>query len=56
MATSHRPGARTGRGAVSNPEGRFDSTRTQAVDDGWGSLEEPLPPLDTIVRDLLFKS
>ena len=50
MATSHRPGARTGRGAVSNPEGRFDSTRTQAVDDGWGSLEEPLPPLDTIVR------
>ena len=33
MATSHRPGARTGRGAVSNPEGRFDNTRTQAVDD-----------------------
>lgn len=42
--------ARPGRGAVSNPEGRFESTRSEAVDDGWGSLEEPLPPLETTVR------
>jgi DNA repair photolyase len=41
---------RTGRGAVSNPEGRFESTRTEAVDDGWGSLDEELPPLATIVQ------
>lgn len=39
-----------GRGAVSNPEGRFESTRSEAVDDGWGNLEEPLPPLATTVR------
>lgn len=50
MATSHRSGARTGRGAVSNPEGRFESTRTQTIDDGWGNLDEPLPPLETTVR------
>jgi DNA repair photolyase len=41
---------RTGRGAVSNPAGRFESTRTEAVDDGWGSLDEELPPLATIVQ------
>lgn len=45
-----RSGARVGRGAVSNPEGRFESTRTQPVDDGWGSLEEELPPLATTVQ------
>jgi DNA repair photolyase len=44
-----RPGARTGRGAVSNPAGRFESTRTEAIDDGWGSLDEELPPLATTV-------
>jgi len=50
MGTLMRPAARTGRGAVSNPQGRFEATRTQAVDDGWGSLEEELPPLETVVR------
>jgi len=40
---------RTGRGAVSNPVGRFESTRTEAEDDGWGILDEPLPPLQTTV-------
>jgi len=30
-----------GRGAVSNPGGRFESTRLEAADDGWGSLDEP---------------
>jgi DNA repair photolyase len=49
MATPIRPGARAGRGALSNPEGRFESTRTQIVDDGWGSLEEELPPFATTV-------
>src|SRR5262245_52964209 len=50
MGTRTRSGPRTGRGAVSNPEGRFESTRQEVVDDGWGSLEAELPPLETIVR------
>ena len=36
-----------GRGAASNPPGRFASKRAEAADDGWGILEEPLPPLAT---------
>ena len=50
MTSPNRPGARTGRGAVSNPAGRFESTRGEAVDDGWGSLDEELPPLAMIVQ------
>ena len=40
---------RKGRGAVSNPEGRFESLRREAFDDGWSSPEEQLPPLETTV-------
>lgn len=50
MTSPTRPATRTGRGAVSNPAGRFESTRTEAVDDGWGSLDEELPPLATVVQ------
>jgi DNA repair photolyase len=50
MPSPTRPAARNGRGAVSNPAGRFEPTRAEAVDDGWGSLDEELPPLQTIVR------
>ncbi|HWK74535.1 MAG TPA: radical SAM protein [Povalibacter sp.] len=50
MSAPPRQTARPGRGAVSNPEGRFELTRAEAVDDGWGSLDEPLPPLETTVR------
>jgi len=50
MTSPTRPTVRTGRGAVSNPAGRFESTRAEAVDDGWGSLDEELPPLATIVQ------
>jgi DNA repair photolyase len=41
---------RKGHGAISNPEGRFESRRIEAVDDGWaiGSDQEP-PPLATTV-------
>lgn len=42
-----RRDTRRGRGAGINPDGRFESTRHEAVDDGWGSLDEPLPPLRT---------
>jgi DNA repair photolyase len=38
-----------GRGAVSNPEGRFESRRREALDDGWGTIAEELPPLETTV-------
>jgi DNA repair photolyase len=38
-ANRHQP--LKGRGAVSNPAGRFESTAIEAADDGWGSLEEP---------------
>ncbi len=51
---SHRdssilPGPRKGRGAVSNPPVRFESTAREAFDDGWGSLADlaDLPPLPT---------
>lgn len=50
MGTSRPPTLYAGRGAVSNPEGRFERTRSEAVDDGWGNLDEPLPPLETSVR------
>lgn len=39
-----------GRGAGSNPEGRFARDARERVDDGWGSLDEELPPFDTTVQ------
>ncbi len=33
-----------GRGAVSNPAGRFERFREEAFDDGWGSAEPPPGP------------
>jgi len=40
-----------GRGALSNPEGRFESRRVEAIDDGWAKDPESaeLPPLATTV-------
>ena len=40
---------RKGRGAVSNPPSRFDDTVPLEMDDGWGILDEDLPPLRTTV-------
>lgn len=43
-------GFRKGRGAGSNPEGRFESRRVEAIDDGWPQeLADELPPLQTTV-------
>ncbi|HTC71965.1 MAG TPA: hypothetical protein VK655_03705, partial [Solirubrobacteraceae bacterium] len=36
-----RPRALKGRGALSNPPGRFESRAIDAVDDGWYLEEEP---------------
>jgi DNA repair photolyase len=47
MADRHR--VQTGRGAVSNPAGRFETQRTEAADDGWSILDEPLPAAVTTV-------
>ncbi len=41
--------ARKGRGAVTNPQSRFDAERREPVDDGWDRGEEDLPPLRTEV-------
>ena len=38
-----------GRGALSTPAGRFESTQSVAADDGWGCLDKPLPALETVV-------
>lgn len=48
MTTRDPP--RKGRGALSNPEGRFESRRVAAFDDGWQDQEAgELPPLETTV-------
>jgi DNA repair photolyase len=47
------PRAHKGRGAASNPEGRFESVRHQAEDDGWQNalLDEAAPRPRTEVTD-----
>jgi DNA repair photolyase len=42
---------RKGRGATSNPPSRYDSQVPVESDDGWGFLDEDLPPLRTTVED-----
>ncbi len=36
-----------GRGAISNPDNRFESTQRELIDDGWDSLDQPLEPIRT---------
>lgn len=50
MDVPTRNGIRRGRGAVSNPTGRFEPARAELVDDGWGNLEDDLPLLMTTVK------
>jgi len=49
MDEDPRPQTQKGRGASSNPAGRFAKNQVAAIDDGWGSLEEPLPSIVTEV-------
>ncbi len=37
-----------GRGAISNRSGRYESWSREAVDDGWGSLDEALDEIESI--------
>lgn len=50
-----KPAPPRGRGATHNPPVRFETQRTDAFDDGWGSLDalaEAPPPLETtLIRD-----
>ncbi len=50
MPTPTRTATRIGRGAGSNAAGRFEATRVEVVDDGWGSLDEALPEFATVVQ------
>lgn len=45
-----------GRGAASNPEGRFETLRNEAFDDGWERDEEPAPHPSTIVTEETARS
>jgi DNA repair photolyase len=47
---SAREAPRKGRGATSNRSGRYESLSRDAIDDGWGSLDEPLPRLATTLE------
>ena len=41
-----------GRGAASNPEGRFESAKLEAFDDGWEREQEPAPhPATTVTEE-----
>ena len=45
LTTPHK-----GRGATGNPDNRFEACSYEAIDDGWGSLDEPPAPLRTILQ------
>jgi DNA repair photolyase len=47
MRRADRKVVEKGRGAVSNPAGRFESTSLEPADDGWNSLEEPASSVAT---------
>lgn len=40
-----------GRGAISNADGRYESTTHVSEDDGWGVLDDELLPLKTTVTN-----
>lgn len=44
------------RGALSNPEGRFESNRYEHFDDGWEIEEDPLPAIETYLLPETSKS
>ena len=52
MRRADRHQVEKGRGAVTNPAGRFEATTLTPEDDDWGSLDEPLPnPATTLIAE-----
>ena len=49
MPSPDRHAVRIGRGAASNPPGRFEPTHTHAVDDGWTDQDATAPAAPTSV-------
>ena len=49
MSGEERSRVEKGRGAVTNPVGRFEPRHAVEVDDGWGSLDEPPRRAETVV-------
>ena len=49
MRRADRQQVAKGRGAVTNPAGRFEPTSLLPADDGWGSLDEPVPNPATVL-------
>jgi DNA repair photolyase len=50
------PTPRKGRGAVTNLQGRYETSQREAVDDGWTTPDEDAPPLRTQVFEERAKS
>jgi DNA repair photolyase len=51
MDQASSQGPRKGRGSVSNAVGRYEGYDRVAVDDGWGSADEPVLPLGTTLTE-----
>ena len=49
--SSETPRPRKARGAVSNPQGRFEGETREAIDDGWTREDESAPELATTVTE-----
>jgi DNA repair photolyase len=49
MRQGERARVEKGRGSVTNPVGRFEATRLEVEDDGWGSLDEPPRRAETVI-------
>jgi DNA repair photolyase len=49
MPRLERSRVEKGRGAASNPAGRFETRQALAADDGWGNLEEPPRRAETVL-------
>lgn len=54
--SGHQAAPRRGRGATSNPEGRFESLTREAFDDGWARDPDAPPALGTVVTEERAKS
>ncbi len=49
MATVDRYRVEKGRGAVTNPAGRFEALRSEPFDDGWSSVDDPSRRTGTVL-------